>query len=49
MVGDTGNWVNEDCAWDFRWRRELSVGEHDLLESLLEALDGSLSFGVDDS
>jgi hypothetical protein len=36
-----GSWVDDQWVWDLRWRRDLFVWELNLLDNLLEILNGS--------
>ncbi|MCI62974.1 putative ribonuclease H protein, partial [Trifolium medium] len=44
-----GNWLDGEWRWDFRWRRELSVWEIELLHSLLSVMAKPLLLGATDS
>ncbi|GAU10748.1 hypothetical protein TSUD_425810, partial [Trifolium subterraneum] len=37
--GEMGNWLDGEWHWNFRWRRELSVWEIELLQTLMTAIE----------
>ncbi|GAU16879.1 hypothetical protein TSUD_368280 [Trifolium subterraneum] len=49
LVGNMGLWEHGQWLWDFRWRRELSVAEFELLRNLLQVVSQSSLLRMEDS
>ncbi|GAU39871.1 hypothetical protein TSUD_69190 [Trifolium subterraneum] len=49
LVDDMGNWLDGEWHWDFIWKRELSVWETELLQSLLSVVVNPSLLGATDS
>jgi hypothetical protein len=49
LVGEMGNWLDEEWHWDFGWRRKFSVWEIELLQTLLAAVANHPLLGAIDS
>ncbi|PNX57881.1 hypothetical protein L195_g050629, partial [Trifolium pratense] len=49
LVGNMGSREHSQWLWDFRWKRELSVAECELLQDLLHVVAQSPSLEIEDS